>query len=159
MRSEPMADLLHRLRAVPAGLSAAVRAARAEWGRLALLPLLTPAYVLALLLLGGQIRTEHWVLAILVPAIGFAGVRGASFLRDAYPWFLVIVSYDTVRYARAAWVVADSVLGCSMRQAELSLVSVAPGITPADWLVAHHRVGLDLFFAVPYRVFAYLALG
>lgn len=135
------------------------RDARAEWGRLVFLPLVTPAYTVVLLLTGGQVRAEHWVISLLVPAIGFAGARGASFLRDAYPWLLVITTYDAVRYLRAAWVHADAVLGCGVRDAELRMFSVAPGVTPSDWLVAHHRIGLDLFFSVPYGVFVYLALG
>src|SRR5882672_8469683 len=79
-----------------------VRDARAEWGAFAFLPLITPGYVAALLVLGGQIRAEHWILAVLVPVLGFAGARGARFLRDVFPWLFVIMSYDSVRYARAA---------------------------------------------------------
>lgn len=135
------------------------RSARTEWGRLAFLPLVMPTYLLLLFVFGGQVRPEHWVIAALVPAIGFAGTRGAAFMRDVYPWFLVITVYDAVRYARASWVRAESVLGCGMRDAELRLFAVAPNVTPSDWLVAHHRVGWDLFFAVPYGIFVYLALG
>jgi membrane-associated phospholipid phosphatase len=135
-----------------------VRDARSEWGTFAFVPLLTPAYVAALLLFGGQVRPEHWVLGVLVPVLGFAGARGAHFLRDVFPWLFVIMSYDTVRYARAAVLSADNVMGCGLRSAELRFFSVAPGTTLQDWCVAHHRLGLDLFFAVPYGVFAYFAL-
>jgi hypothetical protein len=132
--------------------------ARAEWGALAFLPFFTTAYVAALIVLGGQLRAEHWILAVIVPILGYAGARGARFLRDAFPWLFVVVSYDTVRYARAAWLHADSVTGCGLRAAELRFFSVAPGVTVQDWFVAHHRLGADLFFAVPYGVFAYFAL-
>ncbi len=132
--------------------------ARREWGSLAFLPFFTTAYVAALIVLGGQLRPEHWILAVIVPILGYAGARGARFLRDVFPWLFVIVSYDTVRYARAAWLHADSVLGCGLRAAELRFFSVAPGVTIQDWFVAHHRLGADLFFAVPYGVFAYFAL-
>ena len=132
--------------------------ARREWGSLAFLPFFTTAYVAALIVLGGQLRPEHWILAVIVPILGYAGARGARFLRDVFPWLFVIVSYDTVRYARAAWLHADSVLGCGLRAAELRFFSVAPGVTVQDWFVAHHRLGADLFFAVPYGVFAYFAL-
>jgi membrane-associated phospholipid phosphatase len=136
-----------------------VRDARSEWGTFAFVPFVTPAYVAALLLFGGQVRPEHWVLGFLVPVLGFAGARGARFLRDVFPWLFVIMSYDTVRYARAAVLAADNVMGCGLRSAELRFFSVAPGMTLQDWCVAHHRLGLDLFFAVPYGVFAYFALA
>jgi inositol phosphorylceramide synthase catalytic subunit len=148
--------MIQRAVAVASSLS---RGAREEWGPLVFVPLLTPAYVVLLLLFGGQVRSEHWVLALALPVVGFAGARGAAFLRDVYPWFLVITVYDFVRYLRASWVHADAVLGCSLRDAELRVFGVAPGVTPADWLVAHQRLGLDLFFAIPYGVFVYLALG
>src|SRR5262245_54525322 len=135
-----------------------VRDARSEWGSFAFVPFLTPAYLAALLLFGGEIRPEHWILGIFVPVLGFAGVRGARFLRDVYPWLFVITSYDSVRYARAAVLRAENVMGCGLRSAELRFFSVAPGTTLQDWFVAHHRLGLDLFFAVSYGVFAYFAL-
>ncbi len=136
-----------------------LRDARHEWGRFVFVPFVTPAYVVLLLAFGGDVRPEHWVLSLAALVIGFAGVRGASFLRDAYPWLLTITTYDAVRYLRAAWVHADSVMGCGVRAAELQLFAVTPGVTASDWLVARHRIGWDLFFSVPYGVFAYLALG
>jgi membrane-associated phospholipid phosphatase len=132
--------------------------ARAEWGALAFVPLVTSAYVLVLIVLGGNVRTEHWVIAGIVPIIGYAGARGARFLRDAFPWLLTILIYDMVRYARAAVVHEDSVIGCGLRAAELRFFSVAPGVTVQDWFVAHHRMWADLLFSVPYGVFVYFAL-
>jgi membrane-associated phospholipid phosphatase len=132
--------------------------ARREWGAFAFVPFITTAYTATLLALGGQVRAEHYILAVIVPVLGYAGVRGARFLRDVFPWVFVVVSYDSVRYARAAWLTADHVTGCGLRAAELRFFSVAPGTTLQDWFVAHHRLPLDLFFAVPYAVFAYFAL-
>jgi membrane-associated phospholipid phosphatase len=135
------------------------REARSEWGALVFLPFVTPAYTALLVVLGGEVRAEHWVLAVVVPVMGFAGARGARFLRDVFPWLFVIVSYDAVRYARAAFLRADAVLSCGLRATELRLFSVAPGVTLQDFFVAHHRLWADLVCAVPYGVFAYLALG
>ena len=133
--------------------------ARAEWGAFALLPFFTTAYVAALIALGGQVRAEHWILAVVVPILGYAGARGARFLRDVFPWLFVIASYDTVRYARAAWVHEKAVIGCGLRSAELKWFSVSPGVTLQDWFVAHHRLWADLFFSIPYGVFVYFALA
>ena len=136
-----------------------VRDARSEWGSFAFVPFITTGYFALLLLFGGQLRPEHYVMAVAVPVLGFAGARGARFLRDVFPWLFVITSYDAVRYAREALLRADNVMGCGLRAAELRFFSVAPGTTLQDWFVAHHRLGLDLFFSVPYGVFAYFALA
>jgi hypothetical protein len=47
---------------------------------------------------------------------------------------------------------------CGLRSFELSTLSVAPGVTLQDWFQSHHAPFWDLVFAVPYTVFAYLAL-
>src|SRR5262249_1321885 len=132
-----------------------IREARAEWGSFAFVPFFTPAYVAVLLVLGGELRAEHWVLAVIVPVLGSEGARGARFPRDVFPWLFVIVSYDAIRYARAAVLRPENVMSCGLRAAELRFFSVAPGTTLQDWFVAHHRLGFDLFFSVPYGVFAY----
>jgi len=136
-----------------------VRDARAEWGPLAFLPFFTTVYTGMLVALGGETRTEHWVLAALVPIVGYAGARGASFLRDVFPWLFVIVSYDSLRYARDAFVRADRVIACGLRAAELRFFSVAPGVTLQDFFVARHTHWADLVCSIPYGVFAYLVLG
>jgi membrane-associated phospholipid phosphatase len=120
---------------------------------------LTTAYTALLVALGGETRTEHWVLAIIVPILGYAGARGARFLRDVFPWLFVIVSYDALRYARDAFVHADGVVACGLRAVELRFFSVAPGVTLQDFFVARHTHWADLVCSVPYGVFAYLVLG
>lgn len=136
-----------------------LRDARAEWGPLAFLPFFTTVYTALLVALGGETRAEHWVLAVAVPVLGFAGARGASFLRDVFPWLFVIASYDSLRYARDAFVHADRVIACGLRAAELRVFSVAPGVTLQDFFVARHAPWADLACSIPYGVFVYLVLG
>jgi membrane-associated phospholipid phosphatase len=115
------------------------------------------AYVLLIWSIG-DLRPEH----VIIPAIGgtlaYAGPRTKQFFLDALPYLVVGVGYDSVRYARKLAVTADRVLGCGLRDAELALFAVAPGVTPQDWFALHHTPALDLLFSVPYAIFAYVAI-
>jgi hypothetical protein len=128
------------------------------WGRWWLLPAIPLIYGFILLGLG-QVRSEHLVAGAICIALGYAGPKTKRFLVDASPYVLVLMGYDLVRYLRGPFVTSDRVLGCGLRELELSLFSVAPGVTLQEWLVAQARPSLDLLFAAPYAVFAYLAFG
>jgi len=129
------------------------------WGRWWPLPLLLlPAYSLLMLLLG-DLRGEHLGITLTVFILAVVGPRTKRFLVDASPYFAVALGYDLVRYARPVFVSADRVLACGLRDAELALFGVGNGHTPGDWLQGHHLPGLDLFFAVPYTVFIYVAFS
>ena len=131
---------------------------RALWGPWWLLPAIPLIYGLILLAFG-EVRSEHLAAGLLCIALGYAAPRTKRFLVDVSPYVLVLMGYDVVRYLRGPFVTANRVLGCELRQLELSLFSVAPGVTLQEWLVAHAGPSLDLVFAAPYAIFAYLAFG
>jgi inositol phosphorylceramide synthase catalytic subunit len=106
----------------------------------------------------GDLRVEHVVLLLVVLGLSAFGPRSRAFLGDIMPYVLVALGYDMVRYARSIFVTADRVLACDLRSFELATFSVAPGMTLQDWFQLHHSPFWDLVFAVPYTVFAYLAL-
>jgi len=126
------------------------------WGRWWPLPAIPLAYALLVFAIG-DLRPEHVGFAVLCCALGWSTARTRRFLIDLSPCVAVAIGYDVVRYARAAWLSPDRVIGCGLRNLELSLFSVAPGVTPQDWFVAHHSAVFDLIFAVPYAVFIYVA--
>lgn len=120
-------------------------------------PLLPVAY--ALVMAGiGDLRVEHVVLVLVVVGLSAFGPRSRAFLSDITPYVLVAIGYDLVRYARRIFVAAERVHGCSLRSLELAAFSVSPGVTLQDWFQLHHSPFWDVVFAVPYTVFAYLAL-
>jgi inositol phosphorylceramide synthase catalytic subunit len=106
----------------------------------------------------GDLRLEHVILLLVVLGLSAFGPRSRAFLSDITPYVLVALGYDMVRYARRLFVTPDRVLGCNLRSFELSTFSVAPGTTLQDWFQVHHAPFWDVVFAVPYTVFAYLAL-
>jgi hypothetical protein len=120
-------------------------------------PLLPVAYVLVIAGIG-DLRVEHIVLVLVVLGLSAFGPRARAFLSDITPYVLVALGYDMVRYARRLFVTAERVHGCSLRSLELSAFSVSPGVTLQDWFQLHHSPFWDVVFAVPYTVFAYLAL-
>lgn len=120
-------------------------------------PLLPAAYVLVMAGIG-DLRVEHVVLVLVVVGLSAFGPRARAFLADITPYVLVAIGYDLVRYARRIFVAAERVHGCSLRSLELAAFSVSPGVTLQDWFQLHHTPFWDVVFAVPYTVFAYLAL-
>ncbi len=127
------------------------------WGAWFWLPLLPSAYALVLALFG-QVRVEHVALALGTLAFAYAGPRAKRFLLEAWPVVAVGIGYDLVRYLRPIFVTPSRVLGCEMRNTELALFSLSPDKTLQDLAAIYHRPALDLLFAVPYTIFAYVAL-
>jgi hypothetical protein len=122
-----------------------------------LFPLVPVLYVLVIAGIG-DLRVEHVVLVLIVLGLSAFGPRARAFLSDITPYVLVALGYDMVRYARRVFVTADRVTSCQLRQFELSTLAVSPGVTLQDWFQLHHAPFWDVVFAVPYTVFAYLAL-
>jgi inositol phosphorylceramide synthase catalytic subunit len=132
--------------------------ARALWGRWWILPFVPALFALALFVAPwGRVRPEHIALAVLCLLLGFWGPRTQRFLADIAPFVVVGLGYDLVRYARPFFVTEGRVLGCGLRQAELTLFGVGPNTTLGEFFAQHHTPALDLFFAVPYTVFVYVA--
>jgi len=134
-----------------------IRHIRALWGRAWLVPAIPLLYAVAVGLLG-DLRTEHVVVGLLACAVGYANAKTKQFYVDALPAVAVGIGYDLVRYARAPLVTPERVLGCELRNLELALFSVAPGVTPQDWFALHHHPVADLVLAVPYLIYLYLLL-
>lgn len=141
------------------GPGLALRESLREWRLGAVLPLLPLTYALGLHATGKGTRPEHWWVGGIIAVIAFAGRRGAMFIREAYPYVAVGIGYDLVRYLRAAWVRAEHVLGCGIRDVELSFFAVAPDVTLPDFFATHHAPAWDVFCAVPYFGFLYVALA
>jgi inositol phosphorylceramide synthase catalytic subunit len=122
-----------------------------------LFPVLPVLYVLGISA-AGDLRVEHVVLVLVVLGLSAFGPRSRAFLSDITPYVLVAIGYDLVRYARHLFVTPERVVACGLRELELATFAVAPGLTLQDWFQTHHTPFWDVVFAVPYTVFAYLAL-
>jgi membrane-associated phospholipid phosphatase len=131
---------------------------RRLWGGWWLLPGALPiAYALVMWSIG-DLRAEHVIIPTIACVLAYSTLRTKQFFLDVLPYLMVAFGYDSVRYARKLALSADRVIGCGLRDAELALFSVAPGVTPQDWFAAHHAPFFDLLFSVPYAIFAYVAI-
>lgn len=135
--------------------------ARRLWGPWWPLPGAVPLAYTAAMIAIGDLRGEHVVITLAAIALAYGSARTRSFFLGVLPLALVGIGYDLVRYARAAALRPERVLGCGLRDFELSLFQAAPGVTFSDFFAAHHAIGFDLFFAVPYAAYLYVtaALG
>jgi inositol phosphorylceramide synthase catalytic subunit len=132
--------------------------ARSLWGAWWALPGgIFGAYVAGVIAVG-DFRPEHGVALGLVLVLAYAGPRTKRFLVDMSPYLLVAVGYDLVRYGRVAWVSPERVLTCSLQDVERTLFPAGGGVSVQEWLARNPSPALDLLFAVPYAVFAYVAL-
>lgn len=127
------------------------------WGKRWWLPLLPLLYALTMTALG-FFRWEYLVIAVLCPALAFASRRSRDFFVDISPYLAFAVGYDAVKYLIDATITPSRVLSCGLRDLELALFSVRPGVTPQDYFSANPSFGLDLLFAVPYAVFWMVSL-
>lgn len=112
-----------------------------------------PAIYAAIMFAVGDLRPEHIVVAIAALVFGYASRWTKSVLVAAAPGILVVLGYDLMRYVRPLFVVPSRVLGCEVRDFDLSLFGVGPNTTLSDYFAVHHITALDLYFAIPYSVF------
>lgn len=125
---------------------------RALWGHYWIIPLLPAAYA-AVLFLTGEIRPEHVLIAIVAAVLGFGTRSTHALFVTSFPGLLAAWGSDAIRYLRPIFVTPDRVLGCSLRDAELALFSVAPGETLPDFFAVHHSAFFDVLAAIPYGIF------
>lgn len=128
------------------------------WGPWWLLPGGIPLAYAAVMLAIGDLRPEHVIIPVIAGVLAYTGPRSKQFFLDASPYLAVAFGYDAVRYARAVALTPDRVMGCGLREAELALFRVSPGVTFQDYFAQHHTPLTDLIFALPYTIFAYLAI-
>ncbi len=131
---------------------------RSLWGRWWLLPGGIPVGYAVVMWAIGDLRPEHVIIPAIACVLAYTGPRTKRFFVDASPYLAVAFGYDSVRYARKLFVTPDRVIGCGLRDAELSVFSVSPGVTVQDWFALHHSIVADLIFCVPYAIFAYVAI-
>jgi hypothetical protein len=116
-------------------------------------------FALVLWVFHGDLRPEHFAMALAALLLGLIGPRTAALYRELLPLVVTAIGYDCVRYARALWVTADRVLSCSFQAADRALVPARLGTTLPEWFMSHHLPALDLAAAVPYFAFVYFAVG
>lgn len=140
-------------------MSAALTHVSRLWGAYWLLPGGIPlAYALVMWAIG-DVRPEHVIIPLIAGVLAYTSEKTKRFFLDVVPYLAVGFGYDLVRYARTVALTSQRVWGCGLRDFELSLFSVAPGVTFQDYFALHHHPVLDVIFSVPYAIFVYVAIA
>lgn len=125
---------------------------RGLWGKRLWLPFVPLAYVTIMSSLG-FFRWEYVGVAGSCLVLAFWSPKTRQFLLDASPYVLFAITYDFVKYVIDATIRPERVVTCGLRNLELTLFSVAPGVTPQDYFRAHPNAVLDGICALPYATF------
>lgn len=104
-------------------------------------------------------RIEPFALGFGCVAFQMFGRRVRDLFERLVPYLLFVLAYDAVRYGRDAFLTADRVTVCGIREFEHKLFPLANGVTIGDWVQSRVSTPLDMLFAAPYFVFAYVVLG
>jgi inositol phosphorylceramide synthase catalytic subunit len=122
------------------------------WGYFWFVPLLPALYAVILFFLGG-LRPEHIIVSIVAAVVGYGTAITGSLFLLALPGLLVAWGDDAIRYLRPIFVTQQRILGCSVRNVELTLFGVGPDRTLSDYFASHHAPLFDLLAAIPYGIF------
>jgi inositol phosphorylceramide synthase catalytic subunit len=121
-------------------------------------PLLPLAYA-SLFFLLGKPRLDLLGIGIGAALLGSWSARSQRLLREIAPVVAVALGYDAMRYITPLAVGEGRVAACGLRATELALFRAGPNLTVGEFIASQHTPALDLFFAVPYTVFVYVAAG
>jgi inositol phosphorylceramide synthase catalytic subunit len=106
-----------------------------------------------------RFRLEPFALMLGSVVLPRSGRRVKDLFEQLVPYLLFALAYDAVRYGRDAFLTVGRVTVCGIRSLEQAFLGFGSGGTPGDWAQAHISAPLDLLFAAPYFVFAYVVLG
>jgi len=113
-------------------------------------------------LLRGEVRWDYIAFLIVPPLLAWATPRTRKLFVGLYPFALVGLLYDAMRFVQNVGVSPERVHLCDLRAAEAQLFgSTVDGqpFTVHDWIQTHHVAVLDAFFAIPYGTYIFAAIG
>lgn len=110
----------------------------------------------------GHGRWEHIVVLVGVPLLAHFNATTKRLFLGLLPMGLLGLIYDSMRWIKDVGVTADRVHVCDLRAIDMRIASVTvlgePG-SVHDWLQANSSTALDLFFAIPYGTYLFVAVG
>ncbi len=107
-------------------------------------------------------RWELALFLVLVPALAYATPRTKRLYVGLIPFMLVGLLYDAMRFVQGVGVTRARVHLCDLRAREIALFGVDVGGargTVHDWLQLHATPLLDRYFAIPYGIYLFVAVG
>lgn len=136
---------------------------RTLWPRWTLLPAAPLVlWCLYCLFVRGERRWELALILVVAPIMVYGSARTKRMWEGWLPFALVGLLYDAMRFVQGVGVSASTVHVCDLRAHELALFGKASGgttVTLQDWFQAHSSPIADAYFAIPYGIYIFAALG
>jgi hypothetical protein len=110
----------------------------------------------------GLLRWDHLAIAAAVAFTAYFNRKTKAFLLSFMGFVGVAWSYDAMRFFKEVGLSVDRVALCNLRELERTLFGITydgQRITLQDFFYAHHSVAADIYFAIPYCIFIYVAMG
>ncbi len=110
----------------------------------------------------GQGRWDHAAVLALVIGLALGNAATKKLLLGLYPIGLLGLVYDSMGLWKSVGVTAESIHVCDLRALEMRFFGVdVNGVrgTLQDWFQAHTSTALDLYCAIPYGTFIFVACG
>jgi len=114
---------------------------------------LAPALFLAVLVVLGADRIEHWAAIVGITVLAVTNRHSRDLLLAVLPGVSIALGYETVRWLRPLFITPERVLGCELHRADAFMFGFGSGLAPPDLFATYHSFAADLFFAFPYTVF------
>ena len=102
-------------------------------------------------------RWDALLFLVLAPALAWSGARTRKLFWGLYPFAVLALVYDGMRFVARVGVTPERVHVCDLRALDARWFG-AGGRTVHDWLQAHSSPILDVLCAVPYGTFIEVAL-
>ncbi len=110
----------------------------------------------------GERRLDIALITLAVATLALYSDKTRRLLGGLYPFALLGLVYDAMRFVKNVGLSADRVHDCDLRGVEMSLFGFTIDGVPStvhDWFQAHPSTVLDLICAVPYGIFLYAAIA
>jgi phosphatidylglycerophosphatase A len=107
----------------------------------------------------GERRWEFLLFVVVAPALAWTGPRTRKFFWGLYPFALLGLLYDAMRFVKTVGVTPERLHICDLRALDAHWFGFADGTTVHDWFQAHSSPILDFICAVPYGTFLEVAIG
>jgi inositol phosphorylceramide synthase catalytic subunit len=129
---------------------------RALWGAWWAVPLI-PAFHAAAMAAMGALTPVHVAVALAVAGAAYATRWSRDMVFALTPAIMVGLAYEWLRFLVPIFVRPERVWACEIRALDLALFPAGAGRTIPDFFETHHAPVFDLYFALPYAGFLYVA--
>jgi phosphatidylglycerophosphatase A len=106
----------------------------------------------------GEHRWEFVLFLVIAPALAWIGPRTRKLFWGLYPFAILGLVYDAMRFVKDVGVTPERLHICDLRALDSRWFGFADGTTLHDWLQAHPSPILDAICAVPYGTFIEVAV-